>query len=83
MQTVFQILLTGPIMTSRDKSVLLSKRYMLNTMEANELVRTTLDNYNENGCDVCGEVYHSFQECGCTEVEINLYLDYIENEEMN
>lgn len=70
-------------MTSHDKSVLLSRRYMLKTEEADELVKTTLDNYMENGCDVCGEVYwQNYPECGCTEVEINLYLDCLESEEI-
>jgi hypothetical protein len=55
---------------------------VLKTAEADELVKTTLDNYMESGCDVCGEAYHSNHECGCTETEINLYLDYLENEDM-
>ncbi len=69
-------------MTSHDKSVLLSKRYMLKTAEADEMVKTTLDNYMGNGCDVCCGAYeYEVQECGCTEVEINLYLDYLEQYE--
>lgn len=66
-------------MTSHDKSVLLSRRYMLNTVEADELLKTILDNYNESGCDVCGDLYFNDQECGCTERDIGLFLDYLEN----
>ncbi len=70
-------------MTSHDKSVLLSRRYMLKTVEADEMVKTTLDNYMGHGCDICCEAYqYEIRECGCTEVEINLYLDYLEREEI-
>ena len=69
-------------MTSQEKSVLLSKRYVLKTEEADELVKTVLDTYDENGCDVCGDLYYEDQECGCAERDITLFLDYIENEEI-
>ena len=70
-------------MTLQEKSVLLSRRYMLKTEEAEELVKTVLDTYDENGCDVCGEMYYiTGGDCGCTEVEINLYLDNLEHEDM-